>query len=133
MDPAIPPQQRSRKQQAIWWAATGLVALAFFVVSLSDTIYNFTSPPGPFQILLRKGYGVVAFGVLGYLFTHAVRASGGPGAPLPVAVAIGAYSAAIEIGQTLEQAHEGIGWNLIDVACGMLGGALGALVSGRKH
>lgn len=133
MVPAIPPQPHTRRHPAVWWTATAVVALVFFVIALSDTVYNLTSPPGPFQILLRKTYSVAAFGLLGYLFTRALRASGGQASALSVAVAVGAYSAAIEIGQALGQAHEGIGWNLVDVACGMLGGALGALADGRKH
>jgi len=82
MDPAILPQQHVRRNPSLWWGATAVVAMVFFIVALSDTVYTLTSPPGLFQVLLRKGYSVLAFAVLGYLFTKALRASGGQGPPL---------------------------------------------------
>lgn len=110
-----------------WWLATLLVAAALYYVALSDTVYNVTSPPGPFQILLRKSYSIAAFALVGWLFARASSASGRIRSTLFVAFSVAAYSALIEIGQAIGQAHEGLFWNLVDVACGFLGGLLGAL------
>jgi len=111
-----------------WWLATLVVAAALYYVALSDTVYNVTSPPGPFQILLRKSYSIAAFALVGWLFARASSASGRPRSALFVAFSVAAYSALIELGQAIGQTHEGLLWNLIDVACGFLGGLLGALV-----
>jgi len=110
----------------LWWALTIVVAAALFVVALSDSVYNLTSPPGPFQILLRKGYSIVAFAVVGWLFARSLIASDTPKSALFVGLFIANYSALIEISQAIGQAHEGFIWNVVDVACGFLGGVLGA-------
>jgi hypothetical protein len=42
-----------------------------------------------------------------------------------------AYSAAIEVGQYLNTAREGLWWNAFDVACGALGGAIAIALDRR--
>ena len=110
----------------VWWALTIIVALIFLFVASSDAIYEATSPPGPFQILLRKSYSIAAFAIIGFLFSGALEASNKSRPGFFTALAIAAYSLVIEIVQALVGSHEGLGWNAIDVACGFVGGYLGA-------
>jgi hypothetical protein len=50
--------------------------------------------------------------------------------PLRVGISLGLYSALIELGQRfLSAAHESLAQQSIDVACGIIGGALGAVVA----
>lgn len=108
----------------LWWAATAIVAAALLLLSLSDTVYELTSPPGPLQILLRKTYSVGAFALVGYLYARSWQASGRVRGWLYLALSIAGYSALIEIVQAIDQSHEGLAWNAVDVACGFIGGAL---------
>jgi hypothetical protein len=106
------------------WVVFAAIALAFFWAALSNDVYNLTSPPAlSWHVLLRKLYSVIAFAVVGGAFAWASGAS-----VRQSAVVIGAYSAAIEIGQHFTYGHEPLYWNAIDVVCGALGGALGALI-----
>lgn len=108
-----------------WWALTIIVALIFLFVASSDAIYEVTSPPGPFQILLRKSYSIAAFAIVGFLFSGAIRTSGKRGSSALTAIAVGAYSLLIEIIQAFVGSHEGLSWNAIDVGCGIIGGYIG--------
>lgn len=116
-----------------WWVATIVVALILFLMALSDDVYNLTSPPGPFQILLRKTYSIVAFALVGWLFARALTASGKRSSILTVAVCIAAYSGLIEVGQQLGTSQESLGWHLFDVACGFIGGVIGSLPARRTR
>ena len=100
----------------------------FFVIALNGEIYNLTSPPAlSWHVLLRKSYSLVAFGLVGATF---VRASGASLTTSAIVVAL--YSGAIEIAQHLNGSHEPLSWNVIDVICGAVGGALGALSPGVR-
>jgi hypothetical protein len=101
-----------------------VVALAFFGAALSNEVYNLTSPPAfLWHVLLRKLYSIVAFALVGGIYVWASGAS-----VRQSAISIAAYSGAIELGQHLTYGHEPLYWNAIDVLCGALGGALGALI-----
>jgi hypothetical protein len=109
------------------WVLFAGVALGLFAVAMSGDVYDATSPPTfAFHVLLRKFYSVLAFAVAGAAYSYARRGA----RPLDAASAIGVYSGGIEIGQWLV-ADEPLEWNLIDVACGAAGGALGAAVLSR--
>ena len=97
-------------------------------MALSNDVYEATSPAViPFHVLLRKTYSVGAFALVGFL---ALRSRLPWPASLPAAaLAVGLYSAAIELGQYLTGVREGLLSNGIDVACGAIGGALGALAA----
>ncbi len=125
------PDETARRQPALWWTLTIAVALGLFIIALSDEVYNLTTPPGPFRILVRKSYSVVAFALVGYLLSRALDASGRPASALTVAGAVGIYSLAIEIGQDIGGSQEGLIFNAIDVVCGLIGGYLGRVVSAR--
>ncbi len=106
------------------WLLFAVVALAFFAAALSNDVYNLTSPPAfSWHVLLRKIYSIIAFALVGAAYVWASGAS-----LRRSALAIAAYSGAIEIGQHLTNGLEPFYWNVIDVVCGAAGGALGALM-----
>lgn len=109
------------------WIVFVLVGGFFFAIALSPEVYSVTSPYElPFHVLLRKIYSVVAFALVGLSWAWAWP--GPRGARIRVtALAIAAFSGAIEIGQKITEGHEALVWNAVDVACGGIGGALGAL------
>ena len=82
------------------------------------------SPPR----VLRKAYSVVAFAVVGLCCAPLV----GRRRVVGCALAVGAFSTAIEIGQReIARSAETLLSNGFDVGCGLAGGALGALVYDR--
>jgi hypothetical protein len=108
-----------------WTVLTVIVATILFVVALSNTVYDATSPSWlSWHVLLRKSYSVIAFAVVGYFLRRALKEHDRPNAIETCVLGITAYSAAIEIGQVAVGSHEGLLWNAVDVACGTLGGAL---------
>jgi hypothetical protein len=74
---------------------------------------------------LRKSYSVVAFAILGFLTAplwprvKRVRASG---------LVVAGFSAVIEIVQKVLGSDEVIASNLFDIACGLAGGLIGAVL-----
>ncbi len=112
----------------LWRGALLVCSLILYAVALSNQAYEVTSPPAlSFHVLLRKAYSIGAFAVVGFL----VMRSRLPGLArlLPVALGVGLYSAAIELGQYLTGVREGLASNAFDVLCGILGGALGAAIA----
>jgi hypothetical protein len=95
-------------------------------MATSDEVYDLTSPPSlSWHVLLRKGYSIAAFALVGFSFDKALGTTARPiarGAWL-----VGTYSAAIEIVQAIMGSKEGLGWNAIDITCGAVGGSLGVL------
>ena len=79
---------------------------------------------GTAATLLRKLYSVVAFALLGFIVHLALPRIRRP--ELRAALIVAAFSAVIEVVQKLHGAHEGLLSNAIDIACGALGGWLGA-------
>jgi hypothetical protein len=75
--------------------------------------------------ILRKLYSVVAFAIVGFFAAPLFRARR---RALSTALAIAAFSTVIEIAQRLTGAHESRLSNAFDIACGALGGLLGALL-----
>jgi len=97
-------------------------AAFFFALAMRGDVYDATSPPDlPEHIVLRKFYSIVAFAIVGAAYSYARRGV----SRLDGALAIAIYSGLIEIGQWFV-AEELLRWNLFDVACGAVGGALGA-------
>lgn len=97
-----------------------------FAVALSNQAYEATSPSSfSYHVLLRKAYSIGAFAVIGFLVVRSRL----PGLtrPWPVALTVGLYSAAIEVGQYLTGVREGLASNAFDVLCGVIGGALGCI------
>jgi hypothetical protein len=94
-----------------------------FAVALSNAAYEMTSPSSfAWHVLLRKAYSVGAFALVGYLLRRALQEHGRQRAFPTCVWAVAAYSAAIEIGQSLTGSREGYLSNAIDVGCGALGG-----------
>lgn len=121
-----------RQHAALWWTATAIVAVIMFFLGTNDTVYNLTSPATlDIHVLLRKTYSIVAFGVTGYLAARASLASRWRTSPLTVALWLALFSLAIEIGQDMSPPRESLALHSFDVACGGLGGWIGALVARR--
>jgi hypothetical protein len=121
-----------------WTIATAVVAAIFFAAAISHAVYELTSPVAlSWHVLLRKCYSVAAFSLVGYLLRRALAERGSrANVAATCAIAVAAYSAAIELGQYLHGSHEGLGWNAFDTCCGALGGALATadtLVRGRAR
>ena len=94
---------------------------------MSGDVYDITSPPEiAWHVWLRKIYSIGAFALVGGCYAFARRRVTLMDAALLVAL----YSGLIEIGQWFV-GDEPLGWNLFDVGCGFVGGALGALVFNR--
>lgn len=107
-----------------WRVAAALASIGFFALAVSNEVYVATSPPGyEFHIALRKTYSVGAFAVVGYCIDRSLAARQGGGV-IRLMLIMAAYSAAIEVAQTLGGSLEGLRWNGIDVLCGALGGAI---------
>ena len=83
-----------------------------------------------FHVVLRKLYSIVAFGLIALLLQ---RATGWRGRRVWWTVGLlSLFSAAIEVAQlSTTDGQEGLGWNLFDVACGAVGGWLGAWSDAR--
>lgn len=98
-----------------------------FAAALSGDVYDATSPPEfVWHVGLRKLYSIVAFTLVGACYAFARRRV----RIVDAALAIALYSGLIEIGQWFT-GDEPLRWNLFDVGCGFIGGALGALVFNR--
>ncbi len=110
------------------WLLFAVIAIGFFFTALSNDVYNATSPPTlSWHVLLRKSYSIVAFAIVGLSY---IWASGASLRTSAVVVAI--YSGCIEVGQHVTNGHEPFYWNVIDVVCGAIGGALAGLIPGVR-
>jgi FtsH-binding integral membrane protein len=105
-----------------------------YFLGTNDTVYNLTSPDAlDIHVLLRKAYSIVAFSVTGYVAARASLASGWRTSPLTVALWLALFSLAIEIGQDMSPPRESLALHSFDVACGALGGWLGAAFARRSQ
>jgi hypothetical protein len=109
-----------------------------FWAAISHRVYNHTLPHAladrifgeedadVVRTALRKAYSVVAFALAGFVADRAL----GPGRrrALRAALIVAAFSALIEVGQKLRHSEENLIANVLDVACGALGGWLGVVI-----
>lgn len=95
-------------------------------------MYEATSPSWmSFHVLLRKAYSVVAFALVGFTLARATHLAGRSWGPARVGLSVGLYSTLIEVCQAMVAgARESFTQQSLDVAAGLIGGALGALVAG---
>jgi len=136
---------RTASQRVGWIVLAIIVAVGFYIVALSNNVYQGTSPANlatrlfgesaehygrPFgislHIALRKIYSIVAFTIVGWTAQRALPPASQPRVRMTILVA--GYSAAIEFGQWLEGSAEGMGWHTFDVICGGIGGYLAIIV-----
>ena len=123
--------KRSPVLTIAWVVAAVAVPYGLFLASLNSDFYIMTSPPDwSAHVVLRKVYSVGAFALVGYLIARALRECGRPLVPRSIVILGALYSGAIEVTQYLQGSQEGIWWNLFDVGCGALGGAIAARVPG---
>jgi len=119
------------KRAWLWFALSALAATLLLLVAVSNAAYEVTSPSWlTWHVLLRKSYSVVAFGLIGFLFARTAHAFGRAWGTAQVSVTVGGYSALIELCQRLfSGARESLEQQSFDVAMGLAGGALGALLA----
>lgn len=116
----------TERGRMLWLSLFGVGSVAFFVLAVSDVVYELTTPENLLGIALRKLYSVVCFGALGFFLAMArierlrTPAVGG---------IIACYSGAIEVAQRLAGTREGFYLNLADVAFGFVGGIAGAALA----
>ena len=112
-----------------WRVIAVACALGLYVVSVSGSAYELTTPLGmAHHVLLRKIYAVGAFTLLGFLFERSElrRARG----VIAAGVALTLYSYLIELGQiAIDHANETFAQHTFDVVSGTVGGALGAFIA----
>jgi hypothetical protein len=112
----------------IWTALAVAVAAVLFGLALSNEVYALTSPPSlSWHVLLRKAYSIGAFAILGYVSGRAAYEWRLKPTIPGLTLAVGLYSAAIEVAQFLNGSTEGLGWNVFDTACGAVGGLLAGI------
>jgi len=105
-----------------------ILAVAFYVAALSNTVYVIASPPDlGWHTVLRKVESVVAFTVLGLALAWWLAGRRYLSAILIFGMA--AYSALIEAGQQLTGSPEGWHQHIFDIACGALGGLIASLIA----
>ncbi len=75
--------------------------------------------------ILRKGYSIVAFSILGFFVAPLVRRRYRLRADV---AAVAAFSSVIEVVQKVFGSHEGYASNAFDIACGAVGGLIGGAV-----
>ncbi|MBV9440531.1 MAG: VanZ family protein [Candidatus Eremiobacteraeota bacterium] len=118
----------SNGSRRFWIAAASALAAVLFWAATSNVVYDIMSPAGlSWHVVLRKGYSIAAFALLGFTADKALGPSARP--MLRAALLVAAYSAAIEVAQAALGSNEGRVWNAVDVLCGGAGGALGVLGS----
>ena len=123
----------SRSRPIIWILVAIAIPWALFVASLSSDFYNLTSPPEfGLHVVMRKIYSVGAFALVGYLIARALGECGWPLGARTVITLGAVYSGAIEVAQYYVGSQEGIWWNLFDIGCGAVGGAIAARILGRS-
>jgi len=102
--------------------AASICALVFFAALSSDVSVLTSSNTLSHPVIDRKLYSILAFAIAGIAMSTVLRRRY---LVLKASVAIAILSAGIELAQRATGSHEGLRWNLIDVACGALGGAVG--------
>lgn len=80
------------------------------------------------QLLVRKFDSVIAFAIVGVFIALAKRRLRSRDRILTAALWVGGLSTIIEILQRFVGSTESFGSNLFDIACGAIGGAIGALI-----
>lgn len=130
-EPGVADRAR-RNRLRIWLALCALVSIGLYALAISNAVYEATSPGWlSWHVLLRKAYSIVAFALVGFVLARAGHAAGRVLHPLAGGVFVGAYSALIEVGQHwYSGARESLVSSGLDVACGVIGGALGAWLAG---
>ena len=106
-----------------------LVAIAVFVlvffVALSSDVQSLTSSPGlAHPVIVRKLLSILTFAIGGLAISPILNRRY---AIVNATLAVAVLSAGIELAQHFTGSDETIRWNLIDIACGAVGGGLGSL------
>lgn len=118
---------------AAWWTAAAVASLVLLVAAVDNGVYEATSPTAwSFHVVLRKIYSVAAFAVVGLAIARARRLTGRTATVAAIGWIVAGYSAIIEVLQYfLDPPPEGLLSNGIDIACGLLGGAIAAWLAAR--
>ena len=108
-------------------------SVVLLVAAVDNGVYEATSPTSlSYHVLLRKLYSVVAFAVVGFPIARARQLTGRSSTASSIGWVVAGYSALIEVLQFfLDPPPEGLLSNVIDVACGFVGGAIAAWLAAR--
>lgn len=102
------------------------VFMLVFFAALSSDVTGLTSYPAfAHPVIARKLLSIFAFAIAGFAITPVLNVRY---AIVNATLAVAALSAGIELVQHFNGSDETLRWNLIDIACGAVGGALGAIV-----
>jgi hypothetical protein len=113
----------------VWTTAAVVVAAVLYATALDNDVYTLTSPHSiTSHVFLRKAYSIGAFALVGYLSGRAFQEWGRRPNAAGLALLVGLYSAAIEVGQAFHGSDEGLAWNAFDTGCGAVGGLIAGLV-----
>jgi hypothetical protein len=114
-----------------WRILLVVAAVVLYAIAVSGDAYNATTPVTlPFHELLRKIYALLAFALLGFALERSCLRRGRGNGVAGAGIALGVYSFAIELGQIfISHSTETFADHSFDVASGVVGGALGALVA----
>ena len=101
----------------------------FLWAATAREVYQMTSPRSLVaHVLFRKLYAIVAFSIVGFITARLLRRFDRMRIVIASGLLVGSYSALIEIAQKFHGSTESWRWNLFDVASGVLGGLLGAII-----
>lgn len=106
-----------------------LLLVGFLWAATAREVYQMTSPRSLVaHVLLRKLYAIVAFSIVGFIMARLLHRFDRMRIVIASGLLAGSYSALIEIAQKFHGSTESWRWNLFDVASGVLGGLIGAIV-----
>ncbi len=112
--------------------ATALAAFAGFAyLGVAEDAYGLSYMRGHHgeTVVLRKAYSILAFAALGYIFCTAGKLGGRRLSLAGASAAVAASSGLIEMLQFAHGSREGLLWSAFDVACGAVGGWMGAALN----
>ena len=111
-----------------WVIVAILLVAGFLWAATAREVYQATSPRSLVaHVWFRKAYSLIAFAIVGWIAAHALRRVRYFPRVWLSAGLVGTYSALIEVAQKLHGSTESWRWNLFDIACGLIGGLIGAL------
>lgn len=99
------------------------VFMLVFIAALNSDVETLTSPAYfAHPVVARKLLSILAFAVAGLAISPLLSSRYGI---LKAILSVAALSAGIELAQHFTGSNETLRWNLIDIACGAVGGAIG--------
>ncbi|MBV9737814.1 MAG: hypothetical protein JO177_06540 [Candidatus Eremiobacteraeota bacterium] len=118
---------RSSLRNLLWIVVAILLVAGFLCAATAREVYQATSPHSLIaHVWFRKLYSIIAFAIVGAIAARVLRAIPYPRRIALSSIVVAGYSALIEVAQKFHGSTESWRWNLFDVGCGLIGGAIGA-------